>query len=49
MCVKVNPKWIAFACAVGAVLIGAWIGAQVSAASMTEAEWIEAIQSVADN
>ena len=42
---KNNSAWIAVVCVIGALLIGAWIGAQVNAAGTTEADWIEAFQS----
>ncbi|HTR47859.1 MAG TPA: hypothetical protein VMM16_10780 [Verrucomicrobiae bacterium] len=42
---KNNSAWIAVVCVIGALLIGAWIGAQVNAAGTTEANWIEAFQS----
>ena len=44
-----RAKWMAVLCVLGAVLIGAFIGAQVSHPVITEADWIEAIQSADAN
>lgn len=44
-----KAKWVAVLCVLGALLIGAFIGAQVSQPTVMEADWIEAIQSADAN
>lgn len=46
---KGKTKWIALLCVLGALLIGAFVGAQVNQPAITEADWIEAIQSADAN
>lgn len=46
---KRRTNWMAVLCVVGALLIGAYIGAQVNQAVISEADWIEAIQSANAN
>ena len=40
-----EAKWLAVLCVLGALLIGAFIGGQISQPTVTEADWIESIQS----
>ncbi len=49
MKLRFNSKWLVVACVVAALLLGAWIGMRLSAATITEADWIEAIQSADAN
>ena len=44
-----KAKWMAVLCVLGALLLGAFIAAEVNSAGMTEADWIEAIQSADAN
>ena len=44
-----KTKWMAALCVLGALLIGAFIGAHVTHSVITEADWIEAIQSADAN
>ena len=44
-----KTKWIAVLCVLGAFLLGAFIAAQINSTGVTEADWIEAIQSADAN
>ena len=40
-----TAKWMAVLCVLGALLLGAFIAAQINSTGITQADWIEAIQS----
>jgi len=40
-----KTKWMAVLCVLGALLLGAFIAAQINSTGITQADWIEAIQS----
>ena len=42
-------QWMAVLCVLGALLLGAFIAAQINSTGVTEADWIEAIQSADAN
>ncbi len=42
---KQKAKWIAVLSVLGALLLGAFIAAEINSSGVTEADWIEAIQS----
>jgi len=44
-----RTKWMAVLCVLGALLLGAFIAAQINSTGITEADWIEAIQSADAN
>ena len=44
-----KAKWLAVLCVLGALLLGAFIAAQINSTGVTEADWIEAIQSTDAN
>jgi len=46
---NLESKWVVVLCLLGALLLGAYLAAQVNSTGITEADWIEAIQSVDAN
>ena len=42
-------KWMAVLCVLGALLLGAFLAAEINSTGVTEADWIEAIQSADAN
>ena len=44
-----KTKWMAVLCVLEALLLGAFIAAQINSTGVTEADWIEAIQSADAN
>lgn len=44
-----NAKWMVILCVLGAFPLGAFIAAQINSTGVTEADWIEAIQSADAN
>ena len=44
-----RTKWMAVLCVLGALLLGAFVAAEINSTGVTEADWIEAIQSADAN
>ena len=44
-----RTKWMAVLCLLAALLLGAFVAAEINSTGVTEADWIEAIQSADAN